>query len=94
MPQSGYPRNIQIYSRFRPGVQELVAGFMQFGRTTIEDLYRCLEICFARPHPGDFRLCDDNGNILSRQIPNSIVPISDLYVISLSIHRSIIALMT
>ena len=94
MPQNGYPRNVQIYSRFQPGVQELASGFMQFGRTTIEDLYRRLEICFVQPYPGDFRLCDDNGNILSRQTPNNIVPIADLYVISLSIHRSIHTLMT
>ena len=94
MPQSGYPHNVQIYSRFQPGVYELVSGFMQFDRTTIEDLYRRLEICFVWPHPSDFRLCDDNGNILSRQTPNNIVPIADLYVISLSIHHSIIALMT
>ena len=94
MPQSGFPRNVQIYCRFREDAPELVAGFMQFGRTTVAELYSCLEICFARPRPGDFRLCDDDGNILSRQAPDHIVPIRDLYVISPSIACSIIALMT
>jgi len=93
MPQSGYPRNVQIHSRFQQDAPELVAGFMQFGRTTVAELYSCFEICFARPHPGDFRLCDDDGNILSRQTPDHIVPIRDLYVISPSTYYSIIPLM-
>jgi len=88
MPQSGYPRNVQIYSRVQQDAPELVAGFMQFGRTTAAELYSCLEICFARPRPGDFRLCADDGNILSRQVPDHIVPINDLYVVSLSIYCS------
>jgi len=93
MPQSGYPRNVQIYSRFQEDAPELVAGFMQFGRTTVAGLYSCLEICSAQPRPGGFRLCDDDGNILSRQTPENIVPITDLSVISLSIYASIIPLM-
>jgi len=93
MPQSGYPRNVQIYSRFQVDAPELAAGFMQFGHTTVAELYSCLEICFARPRSGDFRLSDDDGNILSRQAPDHIVPITDLYVISLSIYCSIIPLM-
>jgi hypothetical protein len=85
MPQRGNPRNVQIYCRFQE-VSVLVAGFMQFGRTTVSELYACLEICFTRPRAGNFRLCNDDGDILSREAPDNIVPIKDLSIVSLSVY--------
>jgi len=92
MPQSGNDRNVEIYCRFRQDAPELVAGFMQFGRTSVSELYACLEICFLRPRAGEFRLCDNSGNVLSRETPDNIVPTADLSVISLGVRGFILAL--
>jgi len=85
MPQSGNPRNIHVYTRTQQGSDPvLVAGLLQLGRSTVSELYACLEICFEQPAAGDFRLIDSNGVILSRTTPNVVVPIMDYSVISLS----------
>lgn len=88
MSTSRNPRNVQIYNNAQqPPV--LVAGFMQLGHTTVFELYACLEICFQQPPPGEFRLSNSEGVILSRTNPNVIVPITDYAVVSLSMHTSL-----
>lgn len=83
MPQSTNPRNVQIYSSTQQTPQ-LVAGFLQLGRTTVFELYACLEICFQQPQPGQFRLSDAAGVVLNRETPEHIVPINNYFVVSLS----------
>ena len=81
MPQSPYPRNTYVYDANVPqGLQPiLVAGFMQLGHTTGEEFYFYLEICFAQPLPGQFRLLDSNGNVLPRD--STVVPLGAYAVI-------------
>jgi len=67
--------------------RELVAGLMQLGHTTVSELYACLEICFQQPQAGQFRLCDTNGAILSREARDLVVPVADYFVISLCAPR-------
>ena len=83
MPQSTLPRNVQVYDNSDQDNTILVAGLMQLGHTTIAEFYFCLEICFQRPTAYNFRLCNENGPILSRDSPGTIVPITNYYVVSL-----------
>ena len=83
MPQSTLPRNVQVYDNSDQDNPILVAGLMQLGHTTIAEFYFCLEICFQRPTAYNFRLCNENGTILSRDSPGTIVPITNYYVVSL-----------
>jgi hypothetical protein len=93
MPQSGNPRNVQIYNNIhQPPV--LVAGFMQLGRTTVFELYTSLEICFRQPPPGQFRIIDGQGVVLSRTTPDVIVPIMNYSVISLCISMTYVNFLT
>jgi len=82
MPQSGNPRNVEIFAMIQQQ-RELVAGFMQLGHTTVSELYACLEICFHQPQVGQFRLCGTNGSVLEREPRDLIVPIGNYFVISI-----------
>jgi hypothetical protein len=93
MAQSGNPRNVHIYSNTQEEPQ-LMAGFLQLGRTTVSELYDCLEICFEEPAAGQFRLSDSTGAILSRATPDIIVPIRDYSVISLRTRPSTLPLIS
>ena len=68
MPPSPYPRNTFVYDANVPQGDRplLVAGFMQLGRTTGEDVYFCLGLCFAQPRAGEYRLLSTTGTILPR----------------------------
>lgn len=83
MPQSQHPRNVFVYDANVPHLTPpiLVAGFSQFGHTTSEEFYFCLEICFQTPQAQQFRLMNGNGVILSRN-DVAIVPIGAYYVVS------------
>jgi hypothetical protein len=84
MPQSGLPRNVEVYDLSDPdGNRELVAGLAQLGTTTIAEFYQCLEICFQVPQPLSFRLVDDQDVVLARESGNMIVPVGTYAVISL-----------
>jgi hypothetical protein len=82
MPQSSYPRNTFVYDAHVPqGVQPLlVAGFMQLGHTTGQEFYFYLEICFAEPRPGCFRLMNPTGNIVPRD--GTIIVADNYYVVA------------
>lgn len=67
---------------------------MQLGQTTVFELYTSLEICFRQPPPGQFRLIDGQGVILSRATPHVIVPIMNYSVISLSISMTCVNSLT
>jgi len=84
MPQSGLPRNVEVYDLSDPdGNRELVAGLAQLGTTTIAEFYQCLEICFQVPQPLSFRLVDEQDVVLARESGNMIVPVGTYAVISL-----------
>jgi hypothetical protein len=89
MPQSALPRNVQVYDASDQDNSVLVAGLMQLGRTTTAEFYFCLEICFQQPAAYNFRLCDENGVILSRTNAATIVPITNYYVVSLGMRMSV-----
>ena len=82
MPQSGLPRNVNVYDNCDNASPLLVAGLQQFGLTTSADFYFCLEICFQQPTTSNFRLWAADGTILSRENAATIVPTGDYYVIS------------
>ena len=86
MPLSTFPRNAQVWDATKQP-PELVAGLMQFGHTRVAEFYACLEICFQQPPPGQFRVCDGLGTVLSRDNPNTLVPITDYYVVSLGNYQ-------
>jgi hypothetical protein len=90
MPQSQHPRNVFVYDAnvtpLTPPI--LVAGFSQFGHTTSEEFYFCLEMCFQTPQARQFRLTNANGVILSRN-EAAIVPIGTYYVVSPSTKPSL-----
>jgi hypothetical protein len=89
MPQSSWPRNISVYDASDVDNSVLVAGLMQLGHTTTAEFYFCLEICFQQPTASNFQLCTHEGTILPRASPQTIVPITNYYVISAGIDWSI-----
>ena len=84
MPQSQYLRNIFVYDGNVPQgtAPKLVAGFMQFGRTTGSEFYFCLEFCFEEPRPSSFQLMTADGTVLPRDA--TIVTIGNYYVVTTS----------
>lgn len=90
MPQSGLPRNVEVYDLSDPdGNRVLVAGLAQLGTTTIAEFYQCLEICFQIPLPLSFRLVDQQDVVLEREPGNVNVPVGTYAVISLCTSLSV-----
>ena len=82
MPQSQFPRNVFVHDANVPQNTNavLVAGFCQFGQTTGDGFYFCLEFCFQEPVASGFRLMGTDGVILPRDL--TIVPIGSYYVVT------------
>jgi len=57
-----------------------VAGLTQLGRTTGGEFYFCLELCFAQPESGQFRLMSSTETILPRDA--MIVPLGSYMVVT------------
>jgi len=68
MPQGPYPRNSFVYDANAPQGDQpsLVAGFIQRGRTTGEEVCFCLGLCFAQPtSSGRVSIAEHDGDATS-----------------------------
>lgn len=68
MPQSGLTRNIFVHDAYVAPLSDpiLVGGMYQFGHTTADELYFCLELCFREPRAREFQLLAADGVLLRR----------------------------
>jgi hypothetical protein len=82
MPLCTLERNVWVYDDH--GEEPvLVAGFYQFGSTTANTFYYCLEICFEDPPPSGFHIAqghEGEWTVLPRD--DTIVPLGEWIVVS------------